>query len=253
MRDKLQNETLPASYTMIKLTPPDIDNSIISIRTEELNIETGFPVIKLNLTIYNDLHYRMHVCNTEIPSSKASKLTNKSGICRSTTEVLDILFLLKTLTVDSKTAMNYAAELLDTTNDEFSSYHQCQFIAEQLRISSVAGNYQDLVNMSPVPRLKSDDIKGIFFKVLKNLTELGDVVVSVTTDGHRTNQSFHNYSLGTEGVHPEFIVNPFSSSKNARVYTIYDTVHLFKNIYFNLLNKKSLCGHSLQVHHNHLV
>ena len=38
MWDKLQNETLPAGYTMIKMTPPDIDNFVISIRTEELNI-----------------------------------------------------------------------------------------------------------------------------------------------------------------------------------------------------------------------
>ena len=80
-------------------------------------------------------------------------------------------------------------------------------------ISSVAGNYQDLVTMSPVPHLKSDDIKDIFFKVLKNLTELGFVVVTVTTDGHRTNQSFHS-SLGTEGVYPEYTpsvpLDPFS-------------------------------------------
>ena len=48
---------------------------------------------------------------------------------------MNILALLKTLTVDSKTAMNYAAELLDTTNDEFSSYQQSQFIAEQLRLA----------------------------------------------------------------------------------------------------------------------
>ena len=84
----------------------------------------------------------MHVCNTEIPSSKASKLTNKSGICGSTTEVLNILALLKTLTVDSKTAMNYAAELLDTTNDEFSSYQQSQFIAEQLRLALLPSHGQ---------------------------------------------------------------------------------------------------------------
>ena len=135
MWDKLQNETLPAGYTMIKMTPPDIDNFVIPIRTEELNNETGLPVIKLNLTIYSDLHYKMHVCNTETPSSKASKLTNKSGICGSTTEVLNILALLKTLIVDSKTGMNYAAELLDTTNDELSSYQQSQFIAEQLRLA----------------------------------------------------------------------------------------------------------------------
>ena len=106
MWDKLQQETLPAGYIMSKLTPSDIDNFVISIRTEELNTETGFPVIKLNLTIYSDLHYKMQVCNTEIPSSEASKLTNKSGICGSTTEVLNILALLKTLTVDSITAIN---------------------------------------------------------------------------------------------------------------------------------------------------
>ena len=83
-----------------------------------------------------------------------------------------------------------------------------------------------------MPHLKSDDIKDIFSKVLKNLTELGFVVVSVTTDGHRTNQSSHN-SLGTEVVHPEIIVNPFSSFKNARVYTMYDTVP--KECILNLL------------------
>ena len=77
MWDKLQNETLPADYIMSELTPLDIDNFVISIRTEELNIENGLPVIKLNLTIYSDLHYKMHVCNTEIPSSKASKLTKQ--------------------------------------------------------------------------------------------------------------------------------------------------------------------------------
>ena len=48
----------------------------------------------------------MFAISTKIPSSETSKLTNKSGICGSTTEVLNILALLKTLTVDSITAMN---------------------------------------------------------------------------------------------------------------------------------------------------
>ena len=113
MWDKIQNETLPAGYTISKLTPPDIDNFVISIRTEELNIETGLLLIKFNLAIYSDLHYKMYVCNTEIPSSKASKLTNKSGICGSTTEVLNILALLITLTVDSITAMNCVRQFME--------------------------------------------------------------------------------------------------------------------------------------------
>lgn len=105
-------------------------------------------------------------------------------------------------------------------------------------ISSVAGHYEDIITMSPVPSITTEAIRDIFFKVLKVLTEIGFVVVSCTTDGHRTNQSFHN-SLGDDGKHPEWIENPYSP-ESARIYTIYDTVHLFKNFYFNLLNKKTL-------------
>jgi hypothetical protein len=126
-------------------------------------------------------------------------------------------------------------------------------------ISSVAGRFEDLVSMSPVPHITTNDIKHIFFKVLKSLTEIGFIIVSVTTDGHRTNQSFHN-ALGHDGLHPEYIMNPYSSDVNARVYTMYDTVHLFKNIYFNLLNKKTLLcpsfsysGTPLRVQFNHLL
>ena len=79
----------------------------------------------------------------------------------------------------------------------------------------------------------------MFFTVLRGLTDVGFTVVSVTTDGHRTNQSFHN-SLGEDGCHPEYIKNPYSSDADARIYTMYDTVHLFKNMYFNLINKKTL-------------
>ena len=105
-------------------------------------------------------------------------------------------------------------------------------------ISSVAGNYEDIVTMSPVPSITTEAIREIFFKVVKTLTEIGFIIVSCTTDGHRTNQSFHN-SLGDDGKHPEWILNPYSTD-SARIYTMYDTVHLFKNFYYNLLNKKTL-------------
>ncbi|KAF0310523.1 WD repeat-containing protein 60 [Amphibalanus amphitrite] len=104
-------------------------------------------------------------------------------------------------------------------------------------ISSVAGSYEDIISMSPVTSITTSDIRNIFFTVLKTLTEIGFTVVSCTTDGHRTNQGFHN-SLGEDGRHPEFIINPYSP--DARVYTMFDTVHLYKNFFFNLLNKKTL-------------
>ena len=72
------------------------------------------------------------------------------------------------------------------------------------------------------------------------------------------NLSFHRY-LGDDGIHPELLLNPFSSDPDARIYTMFDSVHIFKNIYFNLINKKELLcppltasGMPLQVHFSHL-
>ena len=106
-------------------------------------------------------------------------------------------------------------------------------------ISSVAGNYQDLVTMSPYTHITTEEIKDIFLKVLQCLTHLGFRVVSVTTDGHRANQSLHR-ALVEDGKHPEYILNPWSARDDNSIYTMYDSVHLFKNIYFNLLNKRTL-------------
>lgn len=42
--------------------------------------------------------------------------------------------------------------------------------------------------MSPVPHIETKDIKDIFLKVLKGLTEIRFIVMSVIIDGHLTNQ-----------------------------------------------------------------
>ncbi|KAF0314767.1 Transposable element P transposase [Amphibalanus amphitrite] len=105
-------------------------------------------------------------------------------------------------------------------------------------INSVAGKYEDMISMQPVPHVTAANIKETFQRVLKGLTELGFKVVSVTTDNHRANQSWHN-SLGADGCHPEYILNPYSEQEE-RVYTLYDTVHIFKNIYYGLIRSKAL-------------
>lgn len=107
-----------------------------------------------------------------------------------------------------------------------------------IHINSVAGKYEDMVSMTPVPHVKTEDIRVAFKKVLQGLTEIGFIVVSVTTDNHRTNQSWHN-SLGDNGQHPEYIINPYSEEES-KIFTIYDTVHIFKNIFYGLLNHKTL-------------
>ena len=105
-------------------------------------------------------------------------------------------------------------------------------------INAVAGKYEEMVSMLPVPHVTAAGIEQIFNKVLKDLTELGFVVVSVTTDNNRTNQSWHN-SLGEDRHHPEYLLNPYSKTEQ-RVYTLYDTVHIFKNIYYGLMKNQTL-------------
>ena len=107
-----------------------------------------------------------------------------------------------------------------------------------VHINAVAGIYQDMVCLQPVPHVKAEDITEIFHKVLKALTDLGFQVVSVTTDNHRTNQAWHK-SLGTGGRHPEYVLNPYSE-KEEKIFTMYDTVHIFKNLYYGLMRSRSL-------------
>ena len=108
-----------------------------------------------------------------------------------------------------------------------------------IHISSVSGKYEDMVSMQPVAHVKREDIADGFNKALKGLTELGFVAVSVTTDNHRANQSWHN-NLGPDGQHPEYIVNPYSAQEDQRIYTMYDSVHAFKNVYYGLMRAKTM-------------
>lgn len=106
-----------------------------------------------------------------------------------------------------------------------------------IHISSVAGNYEDMTSMTPVVHVTKDIISVQFHRCLRALTDMRFKVHPITTDNHRTNQSFHN-SLGDDGKHPLYVVNPYA--KDHHVYPLYDTVHLLKNLYYGLLNCKEL-------------
>ena len=356
MRVKLKMEKLPSGYSMVKMALQDGFGQIASIRIEELDESLGHPIILRNITVYPDLHFRLHVSGVEVSLRHVAGLTEKSGYFQTTSEILNVLARLKSVSLNVKDLTTAATELLDRAgqadSDEFAV---CQFASEQLRlaltpvhqrryspalmslavvwertsprlyqdlcqsavlalphrstlrrltsalsvkegleigtikylkmrleklterqrlvnlamdevytaraielaggrvfgegtdgvtntifctlISSVAGNYEDTISMTPVPSITAEEIRDIFFKVLKTLTEIGFTVVSCTTDGHRSNQAFHN-SLGQDGRHPEYICNPYRT--NNRIFTMYDNVHIFKNFYYNLLNKKTL-------------
>lgn len=63
--------------------------------------------------------------------------------------------------------------------------------------------------------------------------------MSVTTDGHKVNTAFQA-KLGITPDKPWF-ANPFvENQEKARVYVINDSVHLWKNAFYQLLNNKKL-------------
>ena len=143
MWDKLSKERLPSGYLMVKIAPSEDGQFVITIRMEELDEILGLPIIRRNVTIYPDLHYRMHVAGAEISVCKASKLTTKSGTFCNTTEVLNVLARLKTIHANSRDIMLSAADLLDQVSKEGENEEailKCQFAAEQLRLVSTPPN-----------------------------------------------------------------------------------------------------------------
>ena len=106
-----------------------------------------------------------------------------------------------------------------------------------IHISSVAGSYEDMISMTPVVHVTKEIICEQLNRCMQALTEIGFKVHTMTTDNHRTNQSFHN-TQGDDGKHPLYNVNPYT--RDLHLYPLYDCVHLFKNLYYGLLNHKEL-------------
>ncbi|XP_043208122.1 uncharacterized protein LOC122373815 [Amphibalanus amphitrite] len=352
---KLKKEHLPVGFRVAEVNVEDV--TVISIRKEEVREPAGMPVITHNITIYDDLRFKLHCQGTDVSVKTVSDICCVPGAFSSVSEVLNVIARLKSVTVTVAARLSAATTLLDTIA-ESSDGDVCpvvSFCAEQLRlvakpannrrcsqellgnaviwermspklystlqqspllciphsktlrrltsalqvsagldsttmaylrmrveklaprerlinmamdevycaqtmelaggrlfgeqdgaiaktlfcvhVNSVAGTYQDMICMQPVPHVKTSDINDIFNKTLKGLTELGLTVVSVTTDNHRTNQAWHR-SLGTDGHHPEYLINPYSDDE--KIFTLYDTVHVFKNLYYGMMRNKSL-------------
>ena len=63
-------EWLPSGYHVVKVALADPGQYVISVRVEEQDDVLGLPVIKRNVTIYPDHHYRMHVAGREVSVRK---------------------------------------------------------------------------------------------------------------------------------------------------------------------------------------
>ena len=76
----------------------------------------------------------------------------------------------------------------------------------------------------------------VWSNVTKVATEIGFDIVVTMTDGHSAKVKLFNTKL-LQGLNT-FTLNQWSGNN---IYLLYDTVHLFKNVYNNFLNKESFC------------
>ena len=100
-------------------------------------------------------------------------------------------------------------------------------------LKSVAGRYQDIVSLTPLTRIDSKIIAEVFTTLLETAVKIGfDITVSLL-DGHISNCKF--YKELCSGMINLSIVNPLKTGY--RIFLLFDPVHVFKNLYNNLINK----------------
>lgn len=102
-------------------------------------------------------------------------------------------------------------------------------------IKSILSKNKDIAALFPVKNLDASFLLDATMKVLKLLSEVGFEVVAIISDNNKVNVKLFKH-LG-KGVVTNFITNPFDESK--KIFLLYDTVHILKNIRNNWLNEKS--------------
>ena len=97
-------------------------------------------------------------------------------------------------------------------------------------VKSIAGKYRDIICMSPIHNLNAEKLSTVWRNCLKVATEIGYKVVVTMTDGLEANARFFRLVSGGNLM----MQNPYAVSQI--IFFLFDTVHLFKNIYCNFMN-----------------
>ena len=103
-------------------------------------------------------------------------------------------------------------------------------------VKSIAGKYRDIVSMPPVVNINADKLYSIWKNVVSQVTAIGFDVAVTITDGHSSNMKLFNNKI-LQNV-PGNLSVPNKASPGSSIYLLYDTVHLFKNLYNNWMTRK---------------
>ena len=103
-------------------------------------------------------------------------------------------------------------------------------------VSSVLSKNKDVVSLIPVSKMTAEYLTELIRTVIVNLTKAGSIVCSVLSDNNVVNRKAFIALSGLPTLQP-FFYNPVN---NAKVYVLFDSVHILKCIRNNWLNAKSL-------------
>ncbi|KAG0727306.1 hypothetical protein GWK47_034936 [Chionoecetes opilio] len=233
----------------------------MTIRTEEFDEVTGLPIILSNVTIYANLNFMIHGNGAQFSLRRVSCRQYRHGwSVFYTGRGVERQVRVKSLVGDTNDHLEAAASMLDAlvnhgVKDEVGLV--ATFPAEQLRLVSKplhGRRYSSFLLRNAVvwdrksPKLYRMMQNCAQFclphpRTLRRLTSAlrmasGLDGATMTYLRMRVARVGHN-SLGRDGRHPEFILNLYSADED-RIYTMYDTVHIFKNMYYGLLKHKTL-------------
>jgi hypothetical protein len=131
----------------------------------------------------------------------------------------------------------YAAKRIEYQNGKFYGFKNSQVTKTLLcfMVKSVAGKYKDIVAMVPLSSISSEIINKWYQRVLHAVTQNGFDTVCTVSDAHSANKKFFAKKL-CSGQLMTSIVNPYTDG--SRIFLLFDSVHIFKNVYNNLLNRR---------------
>ena len=70
--NKMSQQPLLPGFIMVRMPLPDSADhqEVLTIRVEEYDTQRAIPVIRRNISVYPDMHFRLHVGEIEVPGEK---------------------------------------------------------------------------------------------------------------------------------------------------------------------------------------
>lgn len=162
--------------------------------------------------------------NSEHEMQNINYLTKISNSLSDTEKIINIqideMYLKKQVNYKSKSIIGFA----DDNSGEIAR------TVLGFLINSVYGHMKEIVALIPVHNLSGEQLNKYTINIINKLQTIGFKVLCVASDNHKINRkSYDMLSARNYFVNPDF--------PNDTIFLCFDTVHIFKNIFNNWINK----------------